>query len=234
VPEEPEPRFLVAEPDKTVAELLCEVLDEGFPGCDVTVAQRGDEVWRVIRTDHRDLAIIEAHLPGATGEWVLRQIRGTARRLPVIMTAAYATEALEAKLLRLEADDFLRKPFGAEVLLERVRACLRRTPPERRTHTRVGDLTICHRRYSLRVNGSIVPLTHKEHGVLAALAGEPGRVVPKAELMKRVWGRDDPDFRVVYFVVNALREKLKPCGAGDLIHTQRGVGYALIDGKAGT
>ena len=107
VPEEPVPRFLVAEPNVPVAELLQDVLDTGYPGCDVIVAERGDDAWRVVRNDHLDLAILEVDLPGKTGVWVLRQIQGTARKLPVIMTAHHATEDEEAELLRLGADDFL-------------------------------------------------------------------------------------------------------------------------------
>jgi DNA-binding response OmpR family regulator len=126
VPDAGRPHFLVAEPDESVAALLCDVLDTAYPGSNVIVTEEGDDAWRVICTNHRDLAILDVALAGRPGEWVLRQIRGTARKLPVIMTAADATEALEAKLLHVGADDFLRKPCSPDVVLGRVRARLRR------------------------------------------------------------------------------------------------------------
>lgn len=223
-------RFLVAEPDESIAEVLRDRLHSSFEGCDVTVVQRGEEAWRLLRAHHRDLAILAIRLEGRTGDWVLRQIQGTGRKLPVIMTSAHATEAVEAKMLRLGADDFLPKPFPIEVLVERVRARLRRTPPERRTHTHVGDLTICHRRCSLRLNGHMVSLTRLEHDVLAALAERPGSVVPGTELMQRIWDRTHGDPGVLYFAVHELRKKLKPFGGAGLIRNQRGVGYALAAG----
>ena len=145
MPEAPGPRFLVAEPDRLMAELLRDALGEGFPRCDVVVTAHGEEAWRIVRTDSRDLAILDVHLAGKSGEWVLRQIRGTACSLPVIMTAAHPTAELEATLLRLGADDVLPKPFPMQVLIERVRRWLRRVPPQHRTHTQVGDMTLYHR-----------------------------------------------------------------------------------------
>ncbi|MFQ5810333.1 MAG: response regulator transcription factor [Armatimonadota bacterium] len=109
------------------------------------------------------------------------------------MTAASATEELEAKLLDVGADDFLRKPFSIEVLLGRVRAQLRRTPPRRRTHTHIGGLTIHHRQCTVGLNGRSIHLTPKEHGVLAVLAERPGQIVPKPDIMERVWAPDSGD-----------------------------------------
>jgi DNA-binding response OmpR family regulator len=128
------------------------------------------------------------------------------------------------------ADDYVTKPFSPRELVARVRAVVRRgrgDSGERKTHVRVGDLEIDRHRFEVRLKGKAVELTPKEFELLALLAGAPGRVFGREELLDAVWGRDGfVEPRTVDVHVARLRAKftaarLPPPG----VETVRGVGY---------
>jgi DNA-binding response OmpR family regulator len=131
----------------------------------------------------------------------------------------------------LGADDYVTKPFSARELLARIRAVARRAKrpelAERKHHLKVGDLEIDRERFEVTMQQQPVELTHKEFELLATLAGTPGRVFGREELLDLVWGRDgfvEPrtvDVHVARLRGKFLAAKLPPPG----IETVRGVGY---------
>jgi DNA-binding response OmpR family regulator len=132
------------------------------------------------------------------------------------------------------ADDYVTKPFSPRELVARVRAVARRGRAdggERKTHVRVGDLEIDRQRFEVRVKGRAVELTPKEFELLAILAGAPGRVFGREELLDAVWGRDGfVEPRTVDVHVARLRAKFtgaKLPAPG--VETVRGVGYRYRD-----
>jgi DNA-binding response OmpR family regulator len=150
------------------------------------------------------------------------------RDLPVIVLTARSTEM--DKLLGFEhgADDYLTKPFSPRELVVRVEALLRRSRPDRAAGAvEVGDLTIDAHSREAAWKGKPLTLTPKEFELLAFLAGRPGRVFSREELLRKVWGYDYVgETRTVDVHVRRLRAKL---GArSHVIETVKGAGYKLL------
>ena len=174
-----------------------------------------------------DVVVLDVMLPGYDGLEVCRRIQAD-RPVPVLMLTARVDEADILVGLGVGADDYLTKPFRMRELVARVAALLRRVDRagelRRRGPLTLGDLTIdgAARRVSRR--GEEVRLTPTEFELLVCLAGHPGAVVTRENLMAEVW--DWPDAagtRTLDSHVKGLRAKL----GGDLIRTVHGVGYAL-------
>jgi DNA-binding response OmpR family regulator len=216
-------RVLVVEDDQSVATGLRRALDgEGYR---VDHARDGAEGLDLALAGAYDLIILDLMLPKVNGYQVCRRLRAEADPTPILMLTAKAGEWDEAEGLDTGADDYLTKPFSTVVLLARLRALLRRPgAPELRN----GDLRVdpvgrrCWRGHTE------VELTGRELGVLTVLLQQVDRIVPKAELLDRVWGeRFDGDPNIVEVYVGRLRRKLdEPFDAAD-IETVRGVGYRL-------
>jgi DNA-binding response OmpR family regulator len=134
-------------------------------------------------------------VPHLNGWEVCRRLEQDAdtRAIPVIMVTGRAEEGDKVLGFEMGADDYVTKPFSPRELVARVRAVVRRGRAdngERRTHVRVGGLEIDRHRFEVRLKGRAVELTPKEFELLAILAGSPGRVFGREELLDAVWGRD--------------------------------------------
>ena len=150
-------------------------------------------------------------VPHLNGWEVCRRLEQDAdtRAIPVIMVTGRAEEGDKVLGFEMGADDYVTKPFSPRELVARVPAVVRRGRAdngERRTHVRVGGLEIDRHRFEVRLKGRAVELTPKEFELLAILAGSPGRVFGREELLDAVWGRDGfafvpiaSDFRVSGF-----------------------------------
>ena len=142
------------------------------------------------------LLVLDVGLPGPLdGFDVCRRVRSrpATSSLPILMLTARDDEVDRVLGLELGADDYVTKPFSPRELVARVRAVVRRgrgDNGERKTHLRIGDLEIDRRRFEVRLQGRVVELTPKEFELLAILAGSPGRVFGREELLDAVWGRD--------------------------------------------
>jgi DNA-binding response OmpR family regulator len=126
-------------------------------------------------------------------------------------------------------DDYVPRPFHYEELLARIRAVLRRVSPPPRERIEVGDLLIDRAARRVTVRGAAVPLAAKEYELLVKLAGEPGRVFTKEQLLREVWGfRSLGRTRTLDSHASRLRRKLAAAG-GDFVRNVWGVGYSLAD-----
>jgi len=151
--------------------------------------------------------------------------------VPVIFLTARSEEGDRVLGLELGADDYLTKPFSPRELTARVGAILRRTQPlpgGLHEVVRHGPLEIDLAGRVVRLDGEAVPLTALEFELLRTLAEAPGRVFGRQDLLERLWHRDYAGSdRVVDVHVSNLRQKLAAASATAVIHTVRGVGYAL-------
>jgi len=213
-------RVLVVEDDPSVAEPLIQGLHRhGFQTQWVAYASQA-----LATAAAMDVVILDLGLPDADGLDVLRELRRTSD-VPVIITTARGDEADRIVGLELGADDYVVKPFSVRELAARIRAVGRR----RRTEAVLSGnrIHLDRGRREVTVDGSPVELTAKEFDLLAVLAEEPGRAVPRQELFARVW---DPVWvgtgKTLDVHVASLRRKL---GDPELIRTVRGVGYRLVD-----
>jgi DNA-binding response OmpR family regulator len=144
------------------------------------------------------------------------------------MLTAKSGEWDEVEALDMGADDFLTKPFSFVVLVARLRALARRGGDPRPAVLSAGDLTLDPASRTCTRAGTDVDLTPRELALLAALLARPGEVVPKRELLRRVWGDDfEGDANVVEVYVGYLRRKLDVPFGRQTIQTVRGAGYRL-------
>lgn len=163
-----------------------------------------------------DLIILDIMLPGLDGFEILRRLRAASIRTPVLILTARAGEADKVRGFRLDADQYLTKPFGLLELLERVRALLRKTESH---HTRDSDATAHYRFGAIEVdvaagrvqkNEADVSLTPRAFDLLIALIREEGCVMSRHQLLREVWGhRGTVVTRTVDSHISELRQKLE-------------------------
>jgi DNA-binding response OmpR family regulator len=230
----PAGRVLIAEDERDVAELIrYHVTKEGW---DAVVAPTGPEALKQAGEVHPDLMI-----PRLNGWEVCRRLKqdpGT-RGIPVIMVTARAEEGERVLGFELGADDYVTKPFSVRELVARIRAVLRRTRPpeprEKKSRLKIGDLVIDRHRFEVTMGGRSVELTPKEFELLATLAGEPGRVFGREELLDLVWGQDGfVEPRTVDVHLARLRGKFTTAKLPEPgVDTVRGVGYRFREGGRG-
>ncbi len=230
-------RLLVVEDDQDLREALAEVL--GAAGYDVMTAGRGDEALDLACGSPPALVLLDLILPGINGYTVCRELRQRSE-VPIIVVSGRTGERDRVHALDLGADAYLTKPIGAAELVAQVGATLRRPrlgPRGEEERLRIGALEIDPGSHRVRVDGRVVRLTPTEFALLVELARRPGRVVPRYELLRRVWGAPcDEANEYLYVYVHRLRQKLEvsPDGPAHL-STAPGVGYALcVQGEAAT
>ena len=224
--------LLVVEDDEATRSFLADNLAaDGFA---VATAVDAGEALRAIEVRQPDLVLLDLVLDGPSGLVVLDRVRsaeGGSRmdpELPVIVLSGRATDVDRVRGFARGADDYVTKPFSYAELVARVRVLLRRAAGRpTRGVIRVGDLVIDPATRTVRVGGEPVHLSAKEFSLLCALAAEPARVYPKAELLRDVWGyRAVGATRTVDAHACRLRGKLSRPGR-PLVLNVRGVGYRL-------
>lgn len=189
----------------------------------------GEGLLSFIETALPDLVILDLMLPGMDGLEVCRVLRGNRRTssVPIIMLTAKGSEADKVVGLELGADDYVVKPFSPRELVARVKAVLRRAKVEEKEESLViGDLAIDTNRFEVRFKGRRIDLTPTEFRILAILAGRPGWVFTRNQLLNELWQEDKIVLdRTIDVHIRHLREKLGE--GGRLIKTVRGIGYKL-------
>jgi len=201
-------------------------------GYDVVVANDGASALATFATEDPVLVLLDVRMPDMTGLEVCRRIREFST-VPVIFLTALAEEADKVKGLDAGADDYITKPFGAQELLARVRAALRRTTiseiPSDNGVVRVGCLEVNLVSQRVTVAGAEVGLTATEFKVLAILAERPDHIRTTEDLLSYVWGSDALDHgHLLRQVIYRLRHKLETDpSAPQLILNRPGVGYYL-------
>ncbi len=219
-------RILVAEDDPKLRGHLKQALQQ--VGYAVDEAADGPEALWLASENPYDAAVLDISMPGMDGVSVTRAIRRTGRTFPVLLATARGELRDKVGGLDAGADDYLVKPFSIEELLARIRALLRRQRPELGNTLRVGDLEIDLLSHSARRAGVDIVLTNREFALLATLAEASPRTVTKATLVERVWDQHfDSGTNVLNVYVNYLRKKVDLAGQPALLHTVRGVGFAL-------
>ena len=198
-------------------------------GHEVATAEDGEKGLEAFRATKPDLVILDLMLPRMDGLAVCRAIRRESD-VPVIMLTARDTELDTVVGLEVGADDYLTKPFSMVELIARIRAMLRRAAPRHgalpeRVELRGLAIDVARRRVT--VEGTEVDLKPREFDLLAHLAGSPGRVFTREQLLASVWGLDySGDPRTVDTHVKTLRERgHDEAERPRWIETVRGVGY---------
>ena len=221
-------KILVVDDERAVRESLRRALE--LEGYEIELAGDGSEaLYRLESTEEPDAMILDVLMPGVDGLEVCRRIRGTGSKLPVLMLTARTEVEDRVAGLDAGADDYVTKPFALEELLARVRALLRRTTEEGSGEVlRFADLELDPGTREVRRGERSIELTRTEFSLLELFLRNPRQVLTRSVIFERVWGYDfgfGSNSLDVY--IGYLRRKTEAAGEPRLIHTVRGVGYAL-------
>jgi DNA-binding response OmpR family regulator len=220
-------RILVIEDERQLAGHITRALSRNSH-C-VTAQHDGAEGLQAVLADPPDLVVLDLNLPGLDGMSVLARLREAQCESRVLILTARAEVEHRVKGLQAGADDYLAKPFSMDELVARVEALGRRgTATAASDLLKVGDLHMDVRHRRVTRAGKPIALSPREFDVLQVLMQEPGRPFSRTELCERVWQRDhEYDTRTVEIFITRLRKKIDSAFSSPLIHTLRGVGYAI-------
>ncbi len=220
-------RVLVIEDDGKVGRFIQGGLRQ--EGHAVDLLPDGSDAGLHIAAVPYDAVVLDLMLPGRSGLDVLRDIRARQSALPVLVLTA--RDSVEARVAGLDAgaDDYMVKPFALAELSARLRALLRRGTP-RESVLRVADLEVDTTHRQVRRAGRSIALKPKEYALLTCLMQHAGHPVTKSFIVEQVWDiHFDSVSNVVEVHINAIRNKIDRGFSPTLIHTIRGVGYALAE-----
>jgi two-component system, OmpR family, response regulator MprA len=219
-------RILVVEDEQKVADALREGLeDERY---DVVVERTGEGAFFRVNTETFDVVLLDLTLPGRDGLEILRALRQRRMETPVLVLTA--RDSLRDRVTGLDAgaDDYLVKPFALKELLARLRALMRRTDPVDETTLRFADLTLDTASRRARRGEREFDLTRTEYSLLELFLRHPRQVLARSQIYESVWGYDfGASSNSLGVYIGYLRRKTEADGEPRLLHTARGVGYAL-------
>ncbi len=221
--------ILIIEDDAKTAGFIKRAFSEN--GFSPTVAADGEEGLSLALKGGFDVAVTDIMLPGMDGIALLKRLRASGSRLPVI--ALSARDSVESKIAGLEAgaDDYLAKPFSVAELVARVQTLLRRTSasePAQPTVLKLADLELDLTTHRVTRGGRRITLQPLEYQLLEYLLRNAGRVVTRSTVMQHVWDYDIGTMtNVVEACICRLRDKIDRGEEVKLIHTVRGFGYVL-------
>jgi len=221
------PRILVVDDEPNIVDVVAMALR--YQGFQVATAATGAEAVAQVNSFRPQLMVLDVMLPDMTGFEVADRLGGQRNLLPIVFLTARDAQEDKLRGLTTGGDDYVTKPFSLEELVARIRTILRRTGQPDGTSSRLvfEDLELDEDTREVLRAGQSVELTATEYRLLRYLLRNPRRVLTRAQILDHVWEYDfGGDARVLETYISYLRRKLDVHGPS-LIHTARGVGYAL-------
>ncbi|MCX6141122.1 MAG: response regulator transcription factor [Candidatus Kapabacteria bacterium] len=221
---------LIVEDEVTLAEHLRGLLRT--LDCESVVVHDGVEADEISKRQTFDIVLLDLQLPSLGGTELCKRIRDRDANVPIIILTAFSD--LDTKMMTFDygADDFISKPFHGRELLAKVNVFLKRSHRQLDTATiyRVADVVIDLATKIVTRGEQRVNLTPKEFGLLAVLAEQPGRIVSKTEIARRVWDVGfDTGTNTIEVYISLLRNKIDKPFPTRLIHTRPGFGYCISE-----
>jgi two-component system OmpR family response regulator len=220
-------KILIIEDDQRMADFIMRGLKEHGHVADL--ASEGKEGLFLATSERYDAAIVDRMLPGLDGLSIVKMLRATGNHVPAIFLTTM--DGIDDRVEGLEAgaDDYLVKPFAFAELLARLGALIRRPPvSDVKIRLRVGDLEMDLLKRTVTRAGRTIDLQPQEFRLLEYLMRSDGRIVTRTMLLESVWGfHFDPQTSIVETHISRLRAKIDRGFEGELLKTQRGVGYCL-------
>ena len=219
-------RILVVDDDIALCKFLSRELKRRQ--FDVTVHHDGEAACADLQKSAYDLLILDLNLPKMDGMAVMKQVRLSRSRLPILVLTARNRKEDVVQALEQGADDCLVKPFSYQELLARVRVMLRRDAPPAVSSSNAGDLTINREEHRVMRGERRIDLTAREFDLLEYLMNNVGKAVSRKRLMEDVWNIPyDSTTNIVDVYMKYLRDKIDLEGEVKLIRTVRGIRYVL-------
>jgi DNA-binding response OmpR family regulator len=204
-----------------------------YEGYDVISADDGVSGLERVLAEDPDLIVLDVMMPRMSGLEVCKQVKARRPSIPIIMLTARGQEIDKVLGLELGADDYVTKPFSIRELMARIRAVLRRVPPQTPLPDvyRFGDVEVNVRGNQVRRAGSAVELSAKEFALLAYFISHPGETLSRDRLLDAVWGYQNyPNTRTVDTHIVHLRHKVEPDPEQPrFILTVHGTGYKFVE-----
>jgi two-component system, OmpR family, response regulator len=225
-------RVLVVDDEPNIVDVISMALR--FQGFDVASAATGAAAISAVAAFKPDLIVLDVMLPDMEGFDVAERLGAQRTRVPILfLTARDATDD-KIRGLSIGGDDYVTKPFSLEELVARIRTILRRSGLAEPESSRLvfEDVELDEDAHEVMRGGHLIDLTQTEYRLLRYLMLNPRRVLTRAQLLEHVWDYDfGGDARILETYVSYLRRKLDAHGP-PLLHTVRGVGYALRTPRA--
>lgn len=219
-------RVLIVEDEVRLAEALGEIMKGQRYSVDIVYD--GEDGLDYAMSDIYDVIVMDVMLPKMNGFDIVRKMREEKNQTPVIMLTAKDDTADKIKGLDCGADDYLTKPFIPGELLARIRAISRRQGEVVLDELKFEDLTLSLSNYSVSCNGNSINLGPKEFDILKLLMSNPNIIVPKEDLLIKVWGiESDAEDNNVEVYISFLRKKIAHINSKVAISTVRKIGYRL-------
>jgi two-component system, OmpR family, response regulator len=224
---DPELRVLVVDDDRNIADVLSMALR--YEGYSVEAAGSGRAALKAAADFRPHIILLDVMLPDFDGFEVASRLADRRAEIPILFLTARDTTEDKVRGLTLGGDDYVTKPFSVEEILARIRTILRRVGLAKEDGRRLSfsDLELDDDTREVTRGGTLIELTDTEYRLLRYLMLHPRHVLTRAQILDHVWEYDfGGDARVLETYVSYLRRKLEGDGPR-LIHTVRGVGYAL-------
>jgi two-component system, cell cycle response regulator CtrA len=220
-------RILLVEDDTATAKSIEMMLrSEGYV-CDTT--DLGEDGLEIGKLYDYDIILLDLMLPDIDGYEVLRRLRASQVRTPILILSGLAELDAKIKGLGFGADDYLTKPFDKRELIARIQAIVRRSKGHSDSVIRTGRLTVNLDTRTAEVETQPLHLTGKEYGILELLSLRKGTTLTKEMFLNHLYGgMDEPELKIIDVFICKLRKKLTAsCGGDNYIHTVWGRGYVL-------
>lgn len=219
-------QILLVEDDKAMSALVRSYLTDN--GYETTPCYNGREAMRLLDEKSFDMIITDVMMPEMDGFELARRVRETDKQIPILYMTALDDKPSKQLGFRLGIDDYVVKPFDADLLMLRVSALLRRANIERCRELVAGNLRMNRDEHTAYVDGEELPLTVREFDILFKLLSFPRRTFTRTQLMDEFWGFDSSaSSRTVDVYIAKLREKTSRCDGFDIM-TVHGLGYKAV------
>jgi two-component system, OmpR family, response regulator len=220
-------KVLLIEDEQKIADFVCDGM--AGRGMEVVHCDNGNTGFDLASTASFDAIVLDIMLPGRDGLSVLKGLRSSGVKTPVILLTARNHLGDRVQGLNLGADDYLAKPFFVDELVARIHALARRVSSERQNTVKVGPYVLDRIARQAIGHGQVIELTTREFSLLEYLMRAPGQVFTRGQILEHVWGYDfDPNTNIIDVCIKRIRVKmaaLNDTAETSPIEAVRGAGY---------
>lgn len=221
-------RILLIEDNKTTALIIKNLLKEHSHVTDIShTGEDGLEKARV-HSEEYDVILLDILLPDIDGLEICKELRSQAIDIPILVLSIRDSTRSKVECLDNGADDYLTKPFEYNELIARINALHRRTTGQKQEKIKIRNLEIDPLAYEVKHNGKTIDLTQLEYRLLFYLMKNRGRVVPRSEIIEKVWdlhAQESVMSNSIDVHIKEIRKKIRQIKTDPIIITVRGVGY---------
>lgn len=219
-------KILVAEDDKALNGLVCSYLSDN--GYEAEACFNGKEALDKMENQSYDMLISDIMMPELDGYELAKAVRLNDKQMPILFMTALDDKPSKQYSYKIGIDDYVVKPFDAEILMLRVGALLRRANIEKSRELTIGNLRMNSDEHTAYLNGEELPLTVREFDLLFKLLTFPKRAFSRSQLMDEFWDFDSSaTSRTVDVYMAKLREKTSACNGFEIL-TVHGLGYKAV------